>query len=228
MAERVSSIIPTIVLGGLFGLSLAAPPGPMNAIIADESVNRGFQAGVLAGFGALTADLCFFVLAYLGGIAVIQSMPVLQRVMVIIGGLLMLYFAYDAIQTVRDAESIDHPVAGRGFWKAFILALTNPYQILFWLTVGIGLLTPGTVTVTEHVPVIGSLIPRSVVIKTGDPVLIVGLFMGILLWILSFPASLIVLDRRHQWAGQTIAYGSAMILAIFGVTFLLDGLSGIG
>ena len=32
----------SVLVGVLLGLSLAAPPGPMNAIIAEESVLRGF------------------------------------------------------------------------------------------------------------------------------------------------------------------------------------------
>ena len=56
----------TLAVGAVFGLALAAPPGPMNAVIAEESVVRGWFAGVRAGLGAAIADVLFFALAYLG------------------------------------------------------------------------------------------------------------------------------------------------------------------
>lgn len=87
------SLFVTLGAGVVFGLALAAPPGPMNAVIAEESVLRGRLAGFWAGLGAATADAIFFVLAYLGVVAVVESFPLLQGAMIAIGGVLMLYFA---------------------------------------------------------------------------------------------------------------------------------------
>ncbi|MFB6193836.1 MAG: LysE family transporter, partial [Halobaculum sp.] len=160
----------------------------MNAIIAEESVLRGWGAGFRAGLGAALADVTFFVLAALGVVGFVGRFPTVRGVMVGVGGLLMLYFAYGAAREAgviarlrgrtadttflgaadggaddessgadvrpgldgpdhadRSAESDgDEPpesdggtgerIGGTGFRKAFVLALTNPYQILFWLT----------------------------------------------------------------------------------------------
>src|SRR6056297_2709410 len=88
--------------GVALGLSLAAPPGPMNAIIAEESVLRGWGSGFRAGLGALSADACFFVLALLGVVTVVRDVPVVQQALFGFGGLLMLYFAYG---TATDANA---------------------------------------------------------------------------------------------------------------------------
>ena len=56
----------SVLAGAVFGLALAAPPGPMNAVIAEESVVHGWSAGFRAGLGAMSADAVFFVLALLG------------------------------------------------------------------------------------------------------------------------------------------------------------------
>ncbi|MFC6730652.1 LysE family translocator, partial [Natronoarchaeum mannanilyticum] len=45
------SLALSAAVGAVFGLVLAAPPGPMNAIIAEESVLRGWPAGFRAGLG---------------------------------------------------------------------------------------------------------------------------------------------------------------------------------
>ncbi|PSP69323.1 lysine transporter LysE, partial [Halobacteriales archaeon QH_6_68_27] len=86
----------TLVAGAVFGLALAAPPGPMNAVIAEESVLRGWLAGFPAGLGAMTADFVFFVLSLAGVVAFLDSAPTVRAVMIAAGGVLMLYFASGA------------------------------------------------------------------------------------------------------------------------------------
>jgi threonine/homoserine/homoserine lactone efflux protein len=246
----------------------------MNAIIAEESVLRGWSAGFRAGLGAASADAVFFVLALLGAVAIVQRSPVVEAAMVGVGGLLMCYYAYDAVaeldETFRheapradadaDADgsatppepngSPDDPasepaavgtdggatdgvdpgtgpggatdlVAGTGFRKAFVLALTNPYQIVFWLTVGVGLLEPGTVDVLARLPAVGTDLAGLLVVETGSPALLGGLFVGIGVWITGFPAALVTAERRVDRFAPAVAALSALVLAGFGVLFLV-------
>lgn len=213
----------SLVAGVVFGLALAAPPGPMNAVIAEESVVRGWDAGTRAGLGAATADFVFFVLAYLGVVAVIERLTLLRAGMVFVGGLLMLYFAYGAAAEARATYTgSDAPDEGKGFQKAFVLALTNPYQILFWLTVGVGLLEVGTVDVLAP---LSEAVAGLVVVRTGSPALLIGLFAGIGIWITGFPAALVAARERMDTLAPSFAYGSAVVLAGFGVYFLYDGVT---
>jgi threonine/homoserine/homoserine lactone efflux protein len=207
--------------GVALGLSLAAPPGPMNAIIAEESVLRGWGSGFRAGLGAMSADACFFVLALLGVVTVVRDVPVVQRVLFGLGGLLMLYFAYGAATDANAAfggeaatDGSGEVIAGedsKGFRKAFVLALTNPYQILWWLTAGVGLLDSGTFSLDA----LGGL-----AVSTGSPIIVVGFFGGILLWITGFPAALVTVGRRVDAFAPVVAYLSAVVLALAGLSFL--------
>jgi threonine/homoserine/homoserine lactone efflux protein len=216
--------------GVALGLSLAAPPGPMNAIIAEESVLRGWGSGFRAGLGAMSADACFFVLALLGVVTVVRDVPVVQQVLFGFGGLLMLYFAYGAATDANAAFGGDAAADGgrksatatdgaggmaeedsKGFRKAFVLALTNPYQILWWLTAGVGLLDPGTFTIDA----LGGL-----AISTGSPIIVVGFFGGIALWITGFPAALVTVGRRVDAFAPIVAYLSAIVLGVAGLSFL--------
>ncbi|WP_135362789.1 LysE family translocator [Halosimplex halophilum] len=215
----------TFAVGVVFGLALAAPPGPMNAVIAEESVLRGWLAGFTAGLGAMTADFVFFVLSLAGVVAFLEGARTLRAVMVGVGGLLMLYFAVGAVRDARadflsgepgpDSDDAD----ARGFTKAFVLALTNPYQILFWLTVGVGLLEPGTVDVLSYLPVVGADLAGALVVRTGSPALLAGLFGGIVVWITGFPATLVGVGRRVDAFAPAAAVASALVLAGFGVAF---------
>ncbi|MFA9517650.1 LysE family translocator [Halopenitus sp. H-Gu1] len=219
----------SLLAGVVFGLALAAPPGPMNAIIAEESAWRGWSAGFKAGLGAASADAVFFVLAYLGVVSIVESRPTVRAIMVGIGGFLMMYFAYGAANGVRASfrpggtgEAIVEKTGGKGFRKAFVLALTNPYQILFWLTVGVGLLRPGTLDVLSWVPVVGEELTGTFVVATGSPALVGGLFAGIGVWITGFPAAIVLAERRIERLAPVVALVSAVVLAGFGVYFLYD------
>jgi len=222
----LADLATTTVAGVVFGLALAAPPGPMNAIIAEESVLRGWLAGFRAGLGAMTADLCFLGLSLAGFVAALNDLPRLRGAMVLVGGALMWYFAVDAARGTRSTltPDADTTAGGKGFQKAFVLALTNPYQILFWLTVGVGLLAPGSVDVLGHTPYVGGDLTGLLVVQTGTPALLVGLFGGIALWIVGFPATLVAARRRMDALAPVVAGVSALVLAAFGTLFLWDGL----
>jgi threonine/homoserine/homoserine lactone efflux protein len=238
----MAATLVTLAAGVVFGIALAAPPGPMNAIIAEESVLRGWFAGFKAGLGAMSADAIFFVLAALGVVAFVEQFPLIRAGMVGIGGVLMLYFAYDAATDVQssfrgavdaaDAREAAHDgrvtdtgavadvAAGTGFRKAFVLALTNPYQILFWLTIGVGLLRPGMLDVLAQTPFLGASLGGVLVVETGTPTLVAGFFGGIAVWITGFPAALVGAERRIDAFAPVVAALSAVVLAGFGVVFL--------
>ncbi|MFC6871974.1 LysE family translocator [Halobellus marinus] len=223
----MTNLLVTLSAGVLFGIALAAPPGPMNAIIAEESVLRGWFAGFKAGLGAMSADAIFFVLAALGVVAFVERFPLLRAAMIGVGGFLMLYFAYGAATDVRSsftagsgAPDESDPRVGTGFRKAFVLALTNPYQILFWLTIGVGLLQPGTLDVLGQTPYVGESLAGLVVVDTGSPALVTGFFGGIVVWITGFPAALVGAERRVDAFAPIVAGISALVLAGFGVVFL--------
>lgn len=202
--------------GVLLGLSLAAPPGPMNAVIAEESVLRGWRSGFFAGLGAMTADACFFVLALAGVVAVVREAQIVRGLMVGVGGLLMLYFAYGTAQDATSTFTADTVgEEARGFRKAFALAITNPYQIIWWLTAGVGLLDPGRLDVLSG-------LPGSLTVSTGGPIIIVGFFAGIACWITGFPAALSAAGKRVDSFAPAVAYVSAGVLALAGVSFVYD------
>ncbi|WP_416839006.1 LysE family translocator [Haloferax sp. DFSO52] len=220
----MSTVLPSLAAGLVFGLALAAPPGPMNAVIAEESVVRGWSSGARAGLGAMSADALFFVLAALGLVAFVEQFPTIRAVMVGAGGLLMLYFAYGAANEMRSTfrEAADPDTDSAGFTKAFVLALTNPYQILFWLTIGVGLLETGTVDVLSHTPYLGSSLSNLLIVRTGSPALILGFFGGIAIWVTGFPAALVAAEKRVESFAPVVAALSAVVLGGFGVMFLWD------
>jgi threonine/homoserine/homoserine lactone efflux protein len=123
-----------------------------------------------------------------------------------------------AIERSRNDED------SRGFRKAFALAITNPYQLLFWLTVGVRLLEPGTVDVFAQSPVGGALAGQ-LLVETGSPALVVGFFGGIVAWILALPTALTSARHRLEAAAPIVAGASALVLAGYGIVFLVDAVT---
>ncbi|MDZ7746152.1 MAG: LysE family transporter [Halobacteriales archaeon] len=214
-------VVVSLLAGAVFGFALAAPPGPMNAVIAEEAVIRGRLAGARAGLGAATADFVFFLLALFGIVTFIEQFELLRGTMVLAGGCIMLYYAYGAVEDIQATYTGETAIAeGKGFRKAFVLALTNPYQIVFWLTVGVGLLEPGRIDVLAEA---SESLAGILVVETGSPALLVGLFAGIGLWVIGFPTALVAAKERIDTLAPVIAYLSAAVLTGFGCYFLYDG-----
>ena len=193
----------SLVVGGALAFSLVAPPGPMNALIADETAARGWFAGFRSGLGAFASDTVFCALALSGAVTVAGS-PTVRSVAAMVGGVFMFYLAYDAL---RDARART-PTESRGFTKALVLGLTNPYQIGWWLTAGVALVQPSPVELMGETVVVGGV------------TVLVGFFVGILVWITAFPALLVRAGDRLEGFEKGVSYVSAAVLSVFGVAFV--------
>lgn len=161
-------------IGIAIGLSLAAPPGPVNAIIASRTVTRSWRAGFLVGAGATTADTIFLTLSVmahslLGNVA--GWLPYIS----FLGAPVMAYFAWTAFRALRSPEEILAPRAeaeAKSYAIGLSVNLTSPYPILWWLTAGLILID-----------------------QLGAAVL-VGFYAGIILWITAFPLAVREAQRR--------------------------------
>src|SRR5437870_10344057 len=99
--DLVLDILWAVLAGTGIGLSLAAPPGPVNAIIASQTVTRSWRAGFLVGMGATTADTIFLAVSIVAH-SVVASMQGWVPIIALLGAGVMAYFAWN---TVRDRKS---------------------------------------------------------------------------------------------------------------------------
>ena len=186
--------------GAVLGVSIAAPPGPVNAAAAFQ-VTRSWLAGWLTLLGATTADGVFFFLTYLGVTALIASSEA-RDLLFVLGGVLMLYLA---MSTLSKAKILPGKVPSRGGRLPYLLGLTigltNPFQLAWWIVVGVGMISHFGLGI------------------------ILGFFSGILAWTIFFSALLREGVSRYQRVYPILAYGSGAILFVFGVWFLYTAIS---
>lgn len=191
-----------LLAGIALGVSLAAPPGPVTALMANEVARRGARAGIWVGLGATTADLGFFVLALLGAVALLRDRPLLLGAMSLVGAALLLWFARGAWRAARAPAEAGE--ARATFRSGFLAAATSPFNLAWWLGTG------------------------SPLFANAGAGLGVGMFLGIVAWVLLFTHAVAALGHRVRRFQEGVAYASAAVLAAFAAWIAWTGLGLLG
>ncbi|MUK88883.1 amino acid transporter [Ornithinibacillus sp. L9] len=119
----------------LLGLSLAAPIGPVNAAQLDRGIKGGFLPAWFVGLGAITADAIYMLIVYLGVVHVIET-PFVKTFLWLFGGFVLIYTGIESMVSAKEVKaSEDRNVEPlhKSFFAGFIMSITNPLTILFWL-----------------------------------------------------------------------------------------------
>lgn len=195
----VLEILVTVLAGVGIGLSLAAPPGPVNAIIASHTVTRSWRAGFLVGAGATTADTIFLALSVLARNAIAGIEPYVPFI-ALLGAAVMAFFAWTAVVAWREPERAI-ATSTRGSAKSYATGLsvniTSPYPILWWLTAGL------------------------VLLNQLGPAVLVGFYGGLTLWITAFPFAIGRAQRRFSRTYQAALILSIICLVAFATWLVL-------
>ncbi|MET3697148.1 threonine/homoserine/homoserine lactone efflux protein [Bacillus oleivorans] len=119
----------------LLGLSLAAPIGPINSAQLDRGIKYGFFHSWFIGLGAMTADAFYMILVYLGVVHFLDT-PFMQTFLWSFGSFVLVYTGVETIinsgPSVTGSIRKKEPVY-RSFLAGFLLSISNPLTILFWL-----------------------------------------------------------------------------------------------
>lgn len=152
----------------LLGLSLAAPIGPVNAAQLDRGIKYGFLHSWLVGIGAMIADGIYMLIVYLGLVTFIDA-PFVQTFLWLFGAFVLVYTGIESfisagkidIKNTRNREPLY-----RAFFSGFMMSLTNPLTILFWLGI------------------YGSILARTASMATKNELILYSsaIIVGLLLW----------------------------------------------
>ncbi len=184
--------------GVVLGISIAAPPGPVNAAAAYQ-VTKSWFAGWSTLLGATTADAIFFLLTYFGLTALIASGEI-RDILFLVGGCFMFYLAYVTLKSAKSGPQ-EGKKSGRPYVLGLTIGLSNPFQLAWWIAVGVGMVT------------------------TFGFSIVFGFFTGIIAWTLAFSLLLHAGVSRYREVYPYIIYVSGAILAAFGVWFLFTAVS---
>jgi len=119
----------------LLGLSLAAPIGPINAAQIDRGIRNGFMNSWLIGVGAVIADGVYMLVVYIGVVQFLET-AFMQTFLWFFGCFVLMY---TGIETFMNAGKINleqsrgkEPLI-KSFFSGFLMSISNPLTILFWL-----------------------------------------------------------------------------------------------
>ena len=123
----------------ILAIAFCAPPGVITAETVRRGAARGFVPALFVQFGSLVGDTTWAIIA-LTGLAFLVQNNVAKVILSLIGILLMLKLAWDAIRDARSGKELDTLSAStsmRGdFANGAVLSLGNPMNIVFWTGLG--------------------------------------------------------------------------------------------
>ncbi|MQR97112.1 amino acid transporter [Fictibacillus phosphorivorans] len=197
----------------LLGLSLAAPIGPVNAAQMDRGIKYGFWQAWMVGLGATVADALYMLMVYMGLVSYINT-PFIKTFLWLFGSFVLLYTGMETFKKAaieKKSSQQDYTVHNsRSFMAGFLMSLTNPLTILFWLGI------------------YGSILAETATKYSLEDLLLysTAIFSGILLWdfamaIVSSSFRKMLADRILNWISKL----SGLSLIGFGFYFGYRGIS---
>lgn len=115
---------------------MAAPPGPVMAMIMGTS-KRSPSRGIMIGLGAMTADIILLILVLT--VSEYVNFQLYSPIIFLIGGAYFFYLGFKIAAVIINNEEIPEPESGN-YMKGLITGMTNPMQITWWFTSGLGML----------------------------------------------------------------------------------------
>ncbi|MEH7437663.1 LysE family transporter [Neobacillus drentensis] len=195
----------------ILGFTLAAPIGPVNSARLDKGIKNGFWHAWIVGAGSMIADGVFMLLVYLGMVQFL-GIPVVQIFLWLFGGFVLIYSGIESIKnanTITLSYSRQKDSLFKCFLTGFIMSITSPLSILFWLGIYGSVLAK-----TAQTNGTGSLLIYSSMI-----------FLGLTFWDV-FVAGLTTGFRRLLNVKSLIAISivSGASLIVFGLYFGYQGI----
>jgi len=124
-----------MAIGGSLAFAAAVQPGPLQAYLFSRTASIGWRRTLPASFAPLLSDgpIALLALLVLG-----QLSPMLQSVLRLAGGVLLLYFAWGALQQwrrhgPRAVEQIAN--VPRTLFEAALVNVLNPNPYLGWVLI---------------------------------------------------------------------------------------------
>ena len=200
----------------LLGFTLAAPIGPVNSARLDKGIKNGFWHAWVVGAGSMIADGCFMFMVYLGMVHFLE-VPIIQIFLWLFGGFILIYSGVEGIagiNTITLSDSRGKDSLSRCFVTGFIMSITSPLSILFWLGIYGSVLAK-----TAQVNGTGMLLVYSSMIFLGLTlwdILIAGLTTGLRNFLTLSSLRMISIFSGVSLIGFGLYFGYQGINAIFG------------
>jgi putative LysE/RhtB family amino acid efflux pump len=191
----------------IIGVAIAAPVGPIGMLCIRKTLELGFIGAIAVGIGAALADSIYGLVAATGLTIISQFLIEHAVIIKIVGGIFLLYLAFRELTVANASVAVSN--TNKEFTKlaiaVFFLTLTNPMTILSFIGIFASIGGESSISITESI------------------VMVIGIFVGSMLWWMILGASITKAKRyfseRHlNW----IKYFAASILGCFGIISIIS------
>jgi L-lysine exporter family protein LysE/ArgO len=206
MPEEMGSLTASalLVTGAALGLGAAMPIGPVNVEMARRALRGGFPAGAALGCGAVTVDVCYALL-YWVGVEQYTRIGWVYWTLSIAGVMLLTYLGLMSLWSAMQEPGEDVlapptavPVQG-GYLTGVLMTATNPMTVAYWFSVLPAAVGGNTVRAWRDLPII-----------------CVGVLLGTLAWVL-FVSTLLGFASRYRrawWLRAADGIGGLVMLGL--------------
>jgi len=127
-----AAMLAYLISGATYGFAAAVSPGPLSMFLLSHAVSKGWKRTLPAAFSPLITDgpVALLVLAVLS-----QVPPGLVLYLRLLGGLLLLYLAFEACKSWRvfSPDSVPAETGGpNSLWRAALINWLNPNPYIGW------------------------------------------------------------------------------------------------
>lgn len=196
-----------LLKGILIGIAISAPVGPVGLLCVQRTLAKDMFSGVISGAGAAIADMIYALIAIIGMSSVAYIIYEYDSFLRFIAALLLIYFAFRvARMDVSKNKEVMTKYNSSSLYldcsSAFFLTISNPLIILVFLA----LFT--CVDISENQ-----------MIDYNSIQVVLGVFIGALLWWISLSA--VVIKFRKKFKLKYVNLASGAVIFIFALKNLL-------
>lgn len=195
----------------LLGITLAAPIGPVSLEMIKRGLNKGFLGAFVVRLGGSLGNTLCLIAAYFG-LGLLMDSDFKMGVCSLVGSFVLMYLGIKSLLDKRQhqltVEKEHSSGIVNGLLTGFILSITSPIGIVFWLSIFAATLDHTTQTQTwiglvEHAAII----------------------LGVLIWGL-FLSGLLELGKRYfnHKLINVITILAGLMLIGFGVKYAYKGM----
>jgi threonine/homoserine/homoserine lactone efflux protein len=148
--------------GIIVGLMVSIPLGPIGVLCVQRTLNKGHRSGFISGLGAASADMIFAMIAGLGMTFIIRFIKEQHVYFQIIGGIIVIILGIHIFYTnpVRQLrlQRMNRNKLSQDFLSVFLLTITNPMAIFFFLAMFAGInITSGPMSIVHLITMVSGV-----------------------------------------------------------------------
>jgi threonine/homoserine/homoserine lactone efflux protein len=196
-----------LLKGFIFGITMAAVPGPIFFLIVQRTLAEGALTGLFCGLGAVTADVTYAIIAAVGLSFIFQFIMQYQSWFAFAGGAFLIYLGVTTYFRKVSTETIvvEDTRFITAWLSTFLLTLANPVTIISYCIIFASF---GVDTENKQYSALGALVCGVIIGATS--------FVVILISILRY-----FRKKLSSSMVRTINKIAAIILIVFGIIALV-------